>query len=399
MKTVATGQVLGKAARAVKAVTGSRYLPVLDNARVIALPGSIQISGTDLETWIHYSVDCDTGRDTNGAPVFVDAGRLSGAVKSLKGNTEVGITAGALSIGALLLPGNPDAVEDYPVQAKYGINPAIWTARILELSGAEFKAMMKRNKATSKKSGDTTRLSLTGINIEYALNGNGARLTTTDGYSLNTEEYGATLQKDATRRALVCMAPLLKAAAAAGARDTVTFIMLEEEGGAPLLRLKIESAAATIDYYIRSIAEEFPDYSRVVPAASNALASFTVDPAEFARVVSAARTVAPSDSEAVTVTVLPAEFTHNGAGPDLLKISADSAAGSFSESISITRAGSFSARGDLAPVSFNADYLVKISAFSDNPITIHLAAPLQAARIDYGAGRVAVLMPVNLKGR
>jgi len=394
MQSTIEGRSIDKAARAVAAVAGSRtFMPVLELAQVTTLPGSVVISGTNLETWIRYRVD------TTGTGIYseahVNAGALAGAAKGLKGAHGIATGAGTLTLGAACLPDDIESASEYPLQPSYTIEPGALAGAIIELSGREFKALIKRHKATTRKAGQTTRINLTCVNIDYNLAGTGARFVTTDGYALNSEEYGAHLVPDDTRSLLVPLAPLQRAAAVAGMKDSVKLTALKD-GAHDVCKIEITSTAGVVTYHTRGVDEQFPDYRRVIPATVNALASFTVDSSELARVVTAAGQVAPDDSGAVTVTIAPSEFTHNGAGPDILTVKSESAAGSYRNGVEITPVPGAAFDIALPPVVFNFKYLAGIAGYTDGTVTVHLAQPLQAARIDYGAGRVAVLMPVNL---
>ena len=384
-----------RATRAVAAVAGKgSFMPVLELARVSTIPGGVILAGTNLETWIQYRIDCATGGVYD--ETHVSAGALSGASKGLKGLQAIATGGGTLTIGAATLP---DAVElacEYPLQPAYTIEAGALSGAIIELAGREFKSLLKRHKLTTRKSGQTTRLNLTCVNIEYNLAGTGARFVTTDGYALNCEEYGAHLVPDDTRALLVPLEPLQRAAAVAGMKDSVKLYALKD-GAHDVCKVVITSTAGVATYHIRGVDDSFPDYNRVIPATVNALASFAVDSSELARVVTAAGRVAPDDSGAVTVTVAPAEFTHNGAGPDILTVKSESAAGSYRDGVEITPVPGAAFDIALPPVVFNFKYLAGIAGYTDDTVTVHLAQPLQAARVDYGAGRVAVLMPINLK--
>ena len=389
MNTQVDVKVLSKAARAVKGIAGNgSFMPILSKARITTKNNEIEILGTNMESWIKYSMFCDADA---GAQVFIDAGVLNDAVKGSKGFQSFGINAGVLNVGALHFEGCADDALDFPIQTAHEFE-----SRIIEFSGRDFKQFVKRNKATSQKIGQTTRINLTCVNAEYNKHAPyGARFTTTDGYSLNNESYGEQLDaSENTGRVLIPMEYLTKAAAAAGMKDTITLDVLSSADGA-VVRVSIASTAGDIEYYIRTIAEDFPDFQRVIPPMCDALAVFDIDADALARAVNAAKQVAPEDSRAVKLTICTA---FEGAGYDSLEISASSRAGSFTDSIAIIRPAGIPFGAELKPVYFDADYLSAIAGFEElsKNIRMYLYAPLHGARITYNEDQVAVLMPVNI---
>ena len=405
------GRTLAKAARAVKSIAGSSYMPALRHTRIDTDTEGIEMNATNLETWIRYRIDAATGCAYEVAHTFIEADRLAGAVKSLKGSQHVRLDEGVLQIGGATIAGAEDIEADYPELPAFGRSHDV-----MSWSGAEFKAIVKRFNATGKKAGQTTRLNLTCANVEYNDAGTGARFVTTDGYSLNCEAYGEALPSVTVKRAgdesiathdirgaLVPIDALIKCASAASMSDVVQLGFIDalpdpyNQHGMKYARIRITSRAGSIHYWIRTIAEDFPDFQRVIPKASSATASITVDPADLARITSAAREVAPDDTRAVTLTI-EADGGYNFAGaPALsLRVSAESIAGSYSEVIDILSRNNY-ANASIEATVFSADYLKALAGFGSAPITLHFQGPLQALRIDYGPEQVAVLMPLNLK--
>ena len=106
INTIIAGSVLGKAARAVKAIAGKdSYNRDLDFARIWTTAYGIEIKCSNIDAWLRYSIECET---IAGSQAFVDAGRLAGAVKGRKGAQTFEIDAvGTLHIGALAIENQP----------------------------------------------------------------------------------------------------------------------------------------------------------------------------------------------------------------------------------------------------------------------------------------------------
>ena len=86
MQSNIDGRSLAKATKAVASIAGAgSYMPVLNQARIDTESGRLRITGTNLETWIHYTVDCSTAVLHDGAPLFIDAGRLCLSISRLLG--------------------------------------------------------------------------------------------------------------------------------------------------------------------------------------------------------------------------------------------------------------------------------------------------------------------------
>ena len=393
MNTIINGSTIGKAVRAVKSVAGSgTHYPVLDMMRIRTTQHGLEIVGTNLETWINYTIETDV---EPGAQVWIDKNRLAGAVKGRKGSQNIGINGGQFQLGSLLIEDSPEISIDYPVEP--AVSDAILVASFV---GAEFRAMIKRHKATSKRLGDTTRINLCGVNVEYDPKLRGSTWTTTDGYSLTCEEYDGRPAGDNIKRALIPMEYLIKAAAAAGPKDTVNVEILKSDNG-EVCRVSIYSSAGIVEYLIHTTADEFPDFRRVIPAGNSSLVSFDCNPSELARIVSEAKQTAPEDSGAITIEVQPAGSGYqprawsSASVVDRLQVSSSSPAGSYSDSIEIMLHGYADPKAE--PVSFNAAYLQAVAGFTDNEfIRVSLSSKLQAARFDYDRTQVAVLMPVNM---
>ena len=391
MNTTISGAVLGKAARAVKGIAGrGSYMPVLDMVRIRSIREGLEISGTNLETWIDYTISCDT---EPGSQVFIDAARLLGAVKGRKGSQNIGINGSLFQVGALMIEDSPDMAIDYPIQPEYTDE----VQHVYSFMGDQFKSMVKHHKCTSMKYGQTSRLNLTCVNVDYT--GKGARFVTTDGYSLTCERFGGQIAGDNVRQALVPMEYMIKAAAAAGARDLVQLDVLHaiDDAVRSIMRIRIvNDAGVVIEYYVRCVDEQFPDYDRVIPAHKNAKVQFDVQPAELGRIVSEAMQCAPEDSGAVKLEVVVRD--PQGCLVDRLHVSSESAAGSYHNSIEIVVPNHWTV--DAAPVWFNGAYLAKIAGFSSDDsiefMRVSLSEPLQPARFDYDYDQVAVLMPVNI---
>ena len=393
MNTIIDGSTIGKAVRAVKGIAGAgSHMPILDMMRIRTTQTGLELVGTNLETWINYTIETDV---EPGAQVFIDRTRLAGAVKGRKGSQNIGINGGYFQLGALSIEDSPDMAIEYPIQ------PAVSDAVLIaSFVGAEFKAMIKRHKATSMKLGNTTRISLCGVNVEYNPKLRGSTWTTTDGYSLTCEEYDGRPHGDDIKKALIPMEYLVKAAAAIGPKDTVNVEILRSDNG-EVCRLSIYSTAGIVEYTIRTTADEFPDFRRVIPASTSSLVSFDCNPAELARIVSEAKSTAPEDSGAIKLEVMPAGSGYqpkawsSSSVVDRLQVSSSSPAGSYESSIEIVIHGFISDKAEA--VSFNAAYLQAIAGFTDEEyIRVSMAGRLQAARFDYDRNQVAVLMPVNV---
>ena len=392
MQATIEGGVLVKAARAVKAVAGvGCYGNLRDLARIVTTPQGIEVKCMGSDAWLRCSIECDAGA---GRQAFIDSTRLLGAVKGRKGPQEFQVDAcGTMHIGAMEIEAaGPEAALDFPVQPEYSEN----VAHVYSFMGSQFKSMVAHHKCTSMKAGQTTRLNLTCVNVEYSEVGKGAWFTTTDGYSLTRERFGAQIAGSEIKQALVPMEYLVKAAAAVGPRDIVNLDVLHSIGDdvTSIMRIRtVNSAGSEIEYFIRCVSEQFPDFQRVIPAVDRGKVQFAIeDTSEFSRLVSEALQCAPEDSRAVKLEVIPR--SSEGSLVDRLHISSSSPAGKYSNSMEIIVPRYWDPQA--APVWFDGAYLKKVSGFTSGTLNVILSDPLQAARFDYDGDQVAVLMPVNM---
>ena len=382
------GRTLARAGKAVNAVAKrSRYMAVLNAAEVTTTPDGLEFRATDLETWLSYDVEGQAPTPDAEGRLWLDAAGLD-ALKGLKGPAAVELDgpAGVLRIGPAAVNAAAIEPEDWPDW------PAlVHSQRVFSWSGAAFRTAVKGWAACCFKVAETTRLSLTGVHVEWSEGAAGYTFTTTNGYHLLTEAYGPTVLEPAGSILLEVDA-LKRVAAAVSPKDTVTLDSVKDTDGRPFGRVTIHSAAGRAVYVLHTIAEDFPDFRRVIPS-DPAEVAFTLEPDQFAAAVSSAARVAPADSQAVSLQL--------AAGPDSnygLVVSAESAAGLVSEVVPVD-VSLGSTPDDMVPTLYNSRYLLDAAAIgAAGRIRFQWYGDLKAAKLELepaGSASTYVVMPVR----
>ena len=363
-------------------VKGTPY-PVQASAIVSTCADGLTVSGSTYGTWAQYKIDADYPVPGDCNIVHVDGAGLAGIVRGLKGAVPVEVVDGRVSIGHGGIDFNGIPVEDYPLWPVLTVD-----AGILSLSGKEFKKMVKGWGQVAQKSGQTTRLSLTGVNV--VATETGTEFTLTNGYTLLHETIGDTVPAGAGLRGLFPVDDIKKSAAGIVAGSIVSLSLTTETGtGNRYLVVDVSASWGRARYSIRSIDEEFPDYRRVIPTSDKV--RFTIDPSELGPLAASAYRAAPDETRHCTLTL------DQPGQPDTarLTISASRPGVDFTNSIPV---GGCVGAVDFVPTYVNAKFLEQLAGFTDGPVELYWSAPLNAIRADYRTNWSTchfVIMPTN----
>ena len=382
MQAIIEAKALQTAVKQAAQAAKSKHMPILNGVKLEANGAGLELIGTDLSTWACSTAGGLTQDDVGPDAVLVDAkilaklcGRLSGEVLL---TAEDG--AGVLTIGGAQLP--TLALDDYPA----GPNTGPDRVPVLELTGATFKGLCARMKCAALRCGETTRLALTGVNFAY---GEGAvKVCATNGYRLLLEEYVSDSAESGEvlvdAYALAKLAPLVKA------KDTVTLEHVKAGEQTP------EYMAASFPgavYYLRTIAEEFPDIDRVMPDTKDAV-TLTLNRRRFLDALARASIVSAEDSDAV-------KLAPNPDSSALYLSSSSKNKGAFREGVRMNSA----IQGECEAAAFRCEYLIDtLKTSKAATVDISLQGPLKACRIQLEGEQVEgrtsqawVVMPVAVK--
>jgi len=375
MQAIIEAKELQQAVKQAGKVAGgkSSRMPILQTVRIDALPGELQLSATNLQTWGYSSPDCLTYKDEGPDSVIVSASILAKITGKLPaGEVVLSTEAGTLTIGGAVIP--TLTIEDYPDTP--GAAPS-FTLGVF--AGDVFKGLTKRLKAASSKTGN--RPELAGVNVIYSEGR--VKFASTDGFRLLLEEFATDCNEEGA--VLVNAAELARIATLVKSSESVRLEIIHGD----YERLVVSFASAC--YQLRGIPEEFPDFERVIPKAC--AVEFTVNRKALLSAVRRGLIVAFRDSLAVTLATV--------GGSSVLQMSSGCRdLGSYSENVRLDDSPS----ADGEPVSFNGSLLEDVLKFGKSEtVRVSLGGRLQAGTIssspDTVPGRVLqswVVMPVNV---
>ena len=295
--------------------------------------------------------------------------RISLASKAEDG-TSIQVRCGEVTFDLPTLP-----AEEYPEMAPL---PSSKTASV---SIAQFQRGLNQTVFAAKKAGQTTRLNLTGVNL--VLKSDHLKLVTTDGYRLamktlpiqDTKEEGEYLIDGGILSDLDRVLSQLQA-------DTVE--LYRGEG-------QLFFQAAGVTFMARTIAEEFPDFDRVIP--KNNQISLIFDRKALLEALQRIEITAAEDSGAVSMEALPNESA-------VIVASSSRDKGEAEERVRLQNVPTEGIK-----IAFNASLVIDgLKHLASDEVGFWLAAPLQAALMepagekipDSDHGFLYVCMPVNL---
>ena len=237
---------------------GSRSsMPILGGLKLTVRETGLELCATDLERAVRCEIPIENSGGEgaavlNGTVVSQIADHLPKDDKvsvqtDPDSETVIKLRCGEATFDLPTLP-----VEDYPEIAE------LPQAKIASLSVADLHLALDQTAFAALKAGETTRLSLTGVDI--VLEGGNARLVATNGYRLAMKTFpAAEIQEEAEflieAGVLADLDRVLREASQASDDAAALF---KGEG-----RLFFQVARVT--FVAKTLGEEFPDFERVVP--------------------------------------------------------------------------------------------------------------------------------------
>jgi DNA polymerase-3 subunit beta len=229
-------------------------MPILSGLKMEIKKDRLCLSATDLERAVRCEIPIenkagDEAVVLNGAVFSQIAARLPADDRiSLKtesqGATVVKLRCGETSFDLPTLP-----VEDYPEI------PPLPQKKIASLDVGRFHRGFEQTAFATLKAGETTRLSLTGVDI--VLQGGSVKMVATNGYRLamKTVEAGEILEEGEYLIEAGVLSDLDRVLSQVAGK---TASLYKSEGQ---LFFQIEG----VTFMAKTIAEEFPDFERVIP--------------------------------------------------------------------------------------------------------------------------------------
>ena len=295
--------------------------------------------------------------------------RISLTSKSEDG-TSIQVRCGEVTFDLPTLP-----ADDYPEIAPL---PAAKTATV---AISQFQRGLNQTVFAAKKSGQTTRLNLTGVNL--VLKSDHLKLITTDGYRLAMK----TIDIEDTREEaeyLIDASVLTDLDRVLSQLQADTVDIYKGEG-------QLFFQAAGVTFMARTIAEEFPDFDRVIP--KNNSISLIFDRKTLLDALQRIEITAAEDSGAISMKAMPEESA-------VVVASSSRDKGEAEERV---RLQNVPTQG--IEISFNASLVIDgLKHLASDEVGFWLEAPLAAALMEPAGEKIPasdhgflyVCMPVNL---
>ena len=355
-------------------------MPILAGLKLEIEGNQLRLQATDLER----AVRCEIPIENKGGneSIVLNGSVFNQIASHLPPDERISLTSKADDGTSILvrcgevtfdLPTLP--ADDYPEISPL---PSTKTATV---SIAQFQRGLNQTVFAAKKAGQTTRLNLTGVNL--VLKSDHLKLVTTDGYRLamktieikDTQEEGEYLVDASVLTDLDRVLSQLQA-------DSVD--IYKGEG-------QLFFHAAGVTFMARTIAEEFPDFDRVIP--KNNKISLVFDRKSLLEALQRIEITAAEDSGAISMKATPEESA-------VVVASSSRDKGEAEERVRLQNVPT-----EGIQISFNASLVIDgLKHLASDEVVFWLAAPLQAALMEPAGEKIPasdhgflyVCMPVNL---
>jgi len=355
-------------------------MPILAGLKLEVTGKRLFLQATDLERAVRCEIPIEnSARDEsvvlNGTIVNQIAAHLPADEKiALKTDAEDGTTVklrcGEASFDLPTLP-----VGEYPEV------PALPAAKIATIRAADFHHGLEHTAFAALKAGETTRLSLTGVDI--VLKSDQLRLVATNGYRLAVKTIGIEAIAEEGEY-LIEASVLTDLDRVLGQVDSPTVDIHRGDG-------QLFFHAGGVTFSARTIAEEFPDFERVIPRDNPV--GLTFDRRALFEALQRIQITAAEDSGAITIHASPDE-----SAVQIRSSSKDK--GEAEERVRVKKAPT-----QLIDISFRAEYIIDVlKRLASDFVTIWLADSKKAGLIEPASEKIAaadegflyVCMPVLL---
>jgi DNA polymerase-3 subunit beta len=355
-------------------------MPILAGLKLEIAGGRLCLQATDLERAVRCEITIENNGDDeavvlNGAILNQIAAHLPADEKiTLKTDAADGTTV-KLRCGeaAFDLPTLP--VLDYPE-----ISP-LPSTKVATIRVADFHHGLEHTAFAALKAGETTRLSLTGVDV--VLKSDQLRMVATNGYRLAVKTLGIEeIQEEGEY--LIEAGVLTDLDRVLAQIDSPTVDIYRGDG-------QLFFHAAGVTFMARTIAEEFPDFERVIPRDNPV--PLTFDRRALQDALQRIQITAAEDSGAITI--------HATTEESAVRIHSSSKdKGEAEERVRLKKVPS-----QRVEISFRAEYIIDVlKRLASDQVTIWLADSKKAGLIEPAGEKIAdadqgflyVCMPVLL---
>lgn len=354
-----------------RTIIGKSQLPILANILIVAEPGKLKLTGTNLETgisvWLAAKVEKE-GKITVPAKVFVELlGSLPPGTVSLENEAD----KLKVSCGQYKATVNGLAADEYPevpsIKNKQGKGE-------IKLSKGKIGEAIEQ--VAGAAGADDSRPIFTGIKLEICPTG--MRLAATDGYRLSVKTVNE-FKAAAVKKTLIVPARALMELA-----RSLDFDSGEELVLAPTDEEKqLIFSLSNLEIVTRLLEGEFPDFEKIIPKSSGTKIEVQSD--ELRQAVKAAAVFARDSANII-------KFKINTNGIIISANSPQVGGNEISLDAKIT--------GDSAEVAFNSRYLLEmLSTVKAKTLSLECSGPLSPGlfRIPGDNSWLHIIMPVRVQ--
>jgi DNA polymerase III subunit beta len=355
-------------------------MPILAGLKLEIVGNQLRLQATDLER----AVRCEIPIENKGGDesVVLNGSVFNQIASHLPADDRISLTSKAddgssiqVRCGEVTfdLPTLP--TDDYPEIAP------LPSTKMASVTISQFQRGLNQTVFAAKKAGQTTRLSLTGVNLVFK--SDHLKLVTTDGYRLAMKTIDI---QDIREEAefLIDASVLTDLDRVLSQLQADTVDIYKGEG-------QLFFQAAGVTFMARTIAEEFPDFDRVIP--KNNQISLVFDRKSLLEALQRIEITAAEDSGAISMKATPEESA-------VVVASSSRDKGEAEERVRLQNVPT-----EGIQISFNANLVIEgLKHLASDEVGFWLAAPLQAALMEPAGDKIPasdngflyVCMPVNL---
>jgi len=356
-----------------RALGRATSMPILTGIKLETQGNQLNLYATDLERAIWCSVPIE---NSGGDEVVVLNGELLSkiantlpadklTVKTVKGTGKVEIVCGGATFDLFMLP-----KEDYPEI------PTLPAKRICQLAKPQLERALELTTFSAHMARDTSRLSLTGVDL--VLEKNSLKMVATNGYRL-------ALKEEKLESAASVEGEFL--AAADSLRDLASILSQLKAEQVELYQSDnyLFFKSGPVVFVARLIDEEYPDFDKVVPR-DNTI-GLLLDRQVFLNALQRAQITAAEESDAVIL---------NASGTKLQLSSQAAEKGEAQETLELKK------KISEVKISFRAEYLIDaLKRVKSEEVTLWLADAesaglLEPSESEDDRGFLYVCMPIRM---
>lgn len=355
-------------------------MPILAGLKMEITGNQLRLQATDLERAVRCEIPIENAAGDeavvlNGTVFNQIASHLPADEKitlqsAADDGTTVKVRCGEASFDLPTLP-----LEDYPEVA------ALPSTKIASVQASQFHRGLEQTAFAALKAGETTRLNLTGVNL--VLKGEQLRMVATNGYRLAVKTIGVEeIHEEGEYLIEASVLTDLDRVLSQVGQPTVDFYRGEGQ---------LFFHTGDVTFMARTIAEEFPDFERVIPK-DNPI-GLTFDRRTLLEALQRIEITAAEDSGAITLRAAAEESA--------VRINSSSKdKGKAEERVRLKKVP-----GESVEVSFRGEYVVDaLKRLDSEEIALWLAAAEKAGLIEPSGDTIAdgdhgflyVCMPVRL---